>query len=330
MKYSDLDISTQIILKVVFAFVMLLLLWSVRDILEILILSLILASAMEPLADYLNERKVPRVVSVFLVYVVVLGLAALIISLIIPPAILQIKYLQDNLPTLLAQLQTRLGSSVSVGNLGQGILSNFGGGGNIVSSTFNAFAGAITFVAILVISFYLVAEEKGLKNFVASFLPPGQQEFTVNLLQKVQRKMGFWVLGQFTASFSVFLLAFIGLSLLGVHYALFLALMTGLFEVTPYIGPIMSGVVAASFAFIQQPSLGLIVIFLYLIIHTIEGYVLIPKIMEKAVGTSPLLVLVAILVGFQLAGIIGLLIAVPLSTALTVVIQEFFPSTKVP
>jgi predicted PurR-regulated permease PerM len=329
MKYSDLETSTKIILKVIFAFLVLWFLWIVRDIVAILVLSLILASAMEPLTDYLSLKKVPRVVSVILVYVVVLGLAALVISLIIPPAITQYSYLRDHLPLYGQVLQERLGSVISVGNVGQDLLSSLNGG-NLVSTTFGAVSGALSFVVILVISFYLVAEEKGMKSFIAALLPEQHQEFTLNLLEKIQKKMGFWVLGQFVASCSVFLLAFVGLSLLHVQYALFLALLTGLFEVTPYVGPIMSGILAASFAFIQQPSLGILVALLYVVIHTIEGYFLIPKIMQKAVGTSPLLVLFALLVGFKLAGVIGLLIAVPLSTAITIVIQEFWPEAKMP
>src|ERR1700734_2064568 len=98
MKYDDLEPSTKVILKVIFAFVVLWFLWAVRDIVAILLLSLILASAMEPLADYLSLKKVPRVVSVLLVYVVVLGLAALVIYLIIPPAIAQYQFLRQHLP----------------------------------------------------------------------------------------------------------------------------------------------------------------------------------------------------------------------------------------
>lgn len=329
MKFAELENSTQVILKVVFAGVILAFLWAVRDIVAILLLSLILASAMEPLTDYFSQRKVPRVVSVLLVYIVFLGLAALVVALIIPPAISQYKFLVQHLPQYVQVLQDHFGSFVSFDSLSQNLLSGISGG-DLVTNTFGALSGALTIVVILVISFYLVAEEKGMKTFVSAFLPEQHQEFTVNLLEKIQKKMGFWILGQLGASISVFLLAYLGLSLLGVQYALFLALLTGLFEITPYVGPIMSGILAAAFAFTQSPTLGLYVAILYVIIHTIEGYFLVPKIMQKAVGTSPLLVLFALLVGFKLAGIIGLLIAVPLSTALTVIVQEFWPQAKMP
>ncbi len=142
--------------------------------------------------------------------------------------------------------------------------------------------------------------------------------------------MGFWVLGQILTSLSIFVLTFIGLSILKVQYALFLALIAALLEIVPYIGPILSAVPAMFFAFIQHPPLAIAVGILYLLIHQIEGYILVPKIMQKAVGTSPLLVLLALLIGFKLAGVVGLLIAVPLSTALIVVVNEFWPEHKMP
>lgn len=330
MMYSDLETSTKIILKVIFAFVVLAFTWAVRDIVAILLLSLILASAMDPLADYLSQKKIPRVVSVLLVYFVVFGAAALIISFIIPPLIEQYQVLKENMPVYISALQDRLGTGFSISEFWGEVLNSLGGSNSIINSTFGFFNSFFSFVAVLVISFYLVAEEKGMKNFVAAFLPEKHQEFTVNLLEKIQKKMGLWILGQFGASVSVFIFAFLGLSLLNVEYALFLALIVGLFEVMPYIGPILSAIPAIFFAFLQRPVLGVAVAVLFVLIHLLEGYVIVPKIMQKAIGTSPLLVLFALLVGYKLSGVIGLLIAVPLSTALTVVIQEFWPDAKMP
>jgi len=99
-----------------------------------------------------------------------------------------------------------------------------------------------------------------------------------------------------------------------------LALVAGLFEIVPYIGPFLSAIPAMFIGFIQAPSLAIWVAVLYLFVHEFEGYVLVPKIMEKTVGQSPLLTLLALLIGYQLAGIVGLIISVPLATALTVIV----------
>jgi predicted PurR-regulated permease PerM len=159
----------------------------------------------------------------------------------------------------------------------------------------------------------------------------------MGLLEKIQKKMGLWILGQLILSFSIFVLTLVGLLIIGLVFkgqganpilanALLLALLAGLLEVMPYMGPFLSAVPAVLIAFIYSPPLALIVAILYLIIQKTEGYVLVPKVMEKTVGTSPLAVLLALLIGYKLAGIIGLLIGVPLVSAITVIVNEFLAS----
>lgn len=331
MKYNELEPSTKIILKVIFAVVALAFLWAIRDIIVILLLALILASAMEPMVDYFNKKRVPRAVSVLTTYILVLGLAALVIYLLIPPVIYQFKLLEANWPEYSAKFQNKISGTV-LENFGIfDFFQNFitGGQNTVVSRTFGIFNGFFSFVTVLVISFYLVAEEKGMKNFISTLLPEKHHDFIFQLVQKVQKKMGLWIIGQIILSFCIFALSLIGLYILGVKYALFLALLAGLLEVVPYIGPFLSAVPAVFFAFIQSPPLALAVAILYLLIQKTESYVLVPKVMEKTIGTSPLVVLIAILVGFKLAGVVGLLIAVPLAGALTVIVNEFSAGSSV-
>jgi predicted PurR-regulated permease PerM len=326
MTFSDLESSTKVILKVVFTILALAFLWIIRDIIVLLILSLILASAMDPMVDYFSQRRIPRAVSVLAVYVLVFGLGALVLYLFIPTALLQLQILADKWPEYLGQFQNKLGNA----SPGQSVLAEFvrnllSGQVDLglLSKTYGVFSGLFSLLTVLVISFYLVAEERGMKQFIATLLPAKHQEFTIYLIEKIQKKMGLWVIGQIILSFAIFLFTFLGLTILGVDYALFLALLAGFLEIIPYIGPFVSAVPAVFFAFIQSPGLGLAVAILYLIIQKTEGYVLVPKVMQKTVGTSPLAVLVALLVGFKLAGILGLLVAVPLVSAITVVVQEF-------
>ncbi|MCL5666230.1 MAG: AI-2E family transporter [Patescibacteria group bacterium] len=326
MKYNELEASTKIILKVIFAFLILVFLWLIRDIIILVLLSLIIASAMEPLVDYLHHKKVPRFISVLLVYIVAIGTTVLIIYLMIPPVVSQFQILKNNLPQYGQALQNQFGA-LNVQKFFQEMVSGFSGG-NVVKSTFGVFNGVLDAIAVLVISFYLVAEQKGMKTFIASFTPPGSREFTLNLIQKIQKKMGLWVLGQIIISFGIFLFTYIGLMLLHVQYALVLALVAGLFEIVPYIGPFLSAIPAMFIGFIQSPALAVWVGVLYLLVHEVEGYVLVPKIMEKTVGQQPLLTLLALLIGYQLAGIIGLIISVPFATALTVIVGEFWPNNQ--
>lgn len=331
MRYDELNTSTRVILQVIFAFLALVFLWLTRDIILLLLLALILASAMEPLVDYLHSKKIPRGLSVIMVYFVVIGAAVLVVYLMIPPVLDQYKILKSNLSSeqYTQALNTQIGG-YSLQNFFKDLFSDSGNGNSVVQNTFGVFNGALDVVAVLVISFYLVAEQKGMKSFVSSLIPAHHHEFTLGLITKIQHKMGLWVIGQIIISFGIFIFTYIGLLLLHVPYALVLALLSGLFEVVPYIGPFISAIPAIFIAFIVSPSLALWVAVLYLLVHEVEGYVLVPKIMEKTVGQSPLLTLLALLIGYQLAGIVGLIISVPLSTALTVTVQEFWPNEKLP
>jgi len=330
MKFDELEPSTKVILKVIFAGLALVFLWVVRDILLILLLALVLASAMEPMVDYFSERRVPRAVSVLTVYILLIATAVFVVYLLIPPVLGQIKVLADRWPEYVMQLERLMGdSTLSLNEVGS-YLKQFTEGykGGLLTGTVSLFNAFFTLITVLVISFYLVAEDRGMKKFIATLLPVHHRDFAVSLIGKIQKKMGMWVIGQVILSVSIFVLAYIGLSLLGVEYALFLALLAGILEVVPYIGPFLSAVPGVFFAFIQNPPLALAVAIMYLIIQKTEGYVLVPKVMEKTVGTSPLVVLLALLIGFKLAGIIGLLIAVPVVSALTVVITEFLANGK--
>ncbi len=326
----QLDYSTKVILRVVAVLLALAFLWVVRDIVVVILLSLVIASAMEPMVDYLNRWKIPRSVSVLGAYVIVIAFVGGLIALMAPLVTEQFRVLSDNLPQYSADFQVRyptIASFFGGADLTAIVHSLFSGGegtSEIFSRTVGLFNGLFAVITVLVVSFYLVAADRGMKHFIRDLVPAPHQRVVMNLIEKIQRKMGLWVVGQFILSVFIFTLTYIGLSILGVKYALFLALIAGLLEIVPYVGPFLAAIPAVFFALIQSPALVVGVIILYIIIQKTEGYVLVPKVMEKTVGTSPLVVLLALLVGFKLAGILGLLLAVPLAGAITVVIHELF------
>lgn len=334
MKFSELQISTQVILKVVLVVLILAFLWAIRDILALFLLAAIFASAIDPLADYLHARRIPRAVSVLSIYVIVLGLAVLVVSSIVPTVVLQTRLLAENLPQALSRLEAEYpGLAALIGpesliTLARDFVSG-GDGSAVVSRTLGIFNGVFGFVTVLVVSFYLVvADRQGMKELLRPLVPVGRRDQVMNLVVRIQKKMGLWVLGQLLLSLIIFVFTYVGLLLLGVQYALVLALVAGLLEVVPYIGPIIAGVPAFLFALLQSPALALGVIVLYILVQKSESYILVPKIMEKTVGVSPLIILLALLIGFKLAGVVGLLLAVPLASAIVTVIEEFSGSSN--
>lgn len=334
MNYS-LDNSTKIILRVVVILLSLGFLWLIRDIVVVVLLALVLASAMEPMVDYLTKFKIPRFVSVLGTYIVVIGFFGLLVSLLSPLVIDQAKVLSQNLPSYAVELQARYPSltiflgGTDLTTIVQKLITSNSGSDMIFGRALGLFNGLVAIISVLVISFYLVAADRGMKQFIGDLVPSQYQTTITRLIEKIQRKMGLWVLGQIILSIFIFVLTYIGLTILGVNYALFLAIIAGSLEIVPYIGPFVAAVPAVFFAMIQSPPLVIGVIILYIIIQKTEGYILVPKVMEKTVGTSPLVVLLSLLVGFKLAGVLGILLAVPLAGAITVIIKEFFQDKTV-
>jgi predicted PurR-regulated permease PerM len=249
MSYANWDTSTKIILKVIFALLVLAFVWAVKDVIIILLLSIVLASAMDPMVDYLQAKRIPRAVSVLTVYILVVAFVGLIIAWVVPPVVGEVKVLQSNLPQLIEVLENRFPTlSNLIGNTNASVIAgeifSLGGGQTVLTRTVGLFNGFFTFVTVLVISFYLVATDKGMKDFILSFVSNKHSEFATGLVEKIQQKMGLWVLGQIILSVAIFFITFVGLSILGVKYALFLALMAGLLEVVPYLGPVLSAIPA--------------------------------------------------------------------------------------
>lgn len=330
------DPATRVIAKVILAGLGLAFLWVTREIVIILLLAVVFASAMEPLVGYLHIKRVPRAVSVLAVYVLVLAIIGVILALLAPIIVQQFQLLSQNLPAYSSSLESQYPAIKSVlgnANLTDIISQAFSAltnNSSVYSQTLGVVNVFFSVITVLVVSFYLVAQQQGMIDFVHSVVPKPQRKFTLDLIRKIQTRMGYWIIGQIVLSLSIFILTFIGLTALGVKYALFLALLAGIMEIVPYIGPFLSAIPAVFFALVQSPPLAILVIVLYIVVQKLEGYILVPKIMQRATGTSPLLVLIALLVGFKLVGVLGLLLAIPVVSVITLLIDEFsnnYPST---
>ena len=331
----ELTISTEALLKVLLLIVTPIFLWSIRDILLILLISATIASGLEPLVNTLRARKVPRGVSVISVYLIALSLVVIIGFMVIPPFISEFQEFSNNSGQLIEQFQQRVSVDsersdfvqIQIANAISNGIHSFGEqvagfSDNFFQRTIGFFSGFVQLLTVLTIAFYLVAERNGMKHLITTFVPAGYQPRFVRVINKIQSKVGYWMFGQFILCVIIFALTWIGLTLLGVRYALVLALLAGFMELIPYIGPFISAVPGIFIAFLQDPTLAIIVAIMYYLIQSAENYFLVPKIMNRAVGLSPLVVLVSLLVGLKLAGILGVLLAIPVTASIQVIIQD--------
>lgn len=338
-KSISISISTATIFKTLLIFILLYFLYLVRDILIILFISLIFASAVDPWVDWLQKKKIPRSISVFFIYFILFSFIALTVYLIIPPIVQQIGELTNNLPHYLERVTSGF-SSLKEYSAQHGILDNIESSLGAVSSNLQRAAGGIfstvsgifgsifSFFLILVITFYMVVEESAIKKLVWSIAPTKHQPYIMQLINRMQGKIGLWLRGQLILSFAVFVLVYLGLLILNVKYALVLAMIAGLTEFVPYLGPILGAIPAVFLAFAQSPTLALFVAIFYYITQLVENNILVPKIMEKAVGLNPIVSITVLLVGFKIAGIAGAILSIPVATAASVFIGDIFESRK--
>lgn len=336
---QKINLSTSSIIKLFIVIGCLYLLYLTADIIILLFASLIFAAAIDPLVHSLEKWRLPRSLAILLIYFVILALIGLMIYLIVPAIVSETKELANNLPIYLNNASDwffdfkrysdnhnlPLDLSNAANQLAGGLQSATSGLLNALSSLFG---GLFSFFLILVITFYLAMEENSLKKAVGILVPAKNQTHAFRLISQVQEKIGLWFRGQLLLCFIIFLLTYMSLSIFGVKYALVLALIAGLTEAVPYLGPTLAAIPAVFIAFIQSPLLAVFVLFVYIIIQAVENNILTPKIMEKVVGLNPIVSILSLMIGFKLGGILGALLAIPVATALSVIIKDLYLNKK--
>ncbi|EKD49587.1 MAG: protein of unknown function UPF0118 [uncultured bacterium] len=329
------NVSIKAIFKVVIIIGIIALLYVIRNVIVVLFISVVLASSFDPIVDNLQKKRIPRWVSVLIILIMLLGLIALIIFLMIPPVKNQIDQLTNNIPAVFDQFQNikdlavkydLIDNSQSLLNAIATRLGNVAQGA--VTKVTGAFSGLITIITIIVLSAYLVVQENGIKRFVKAVTPLKYRPYIVDLVNRIQFKMGQWLRGQLVLMLIVGGLTYIGLTLMGVDYALLLAILAGLLEIIPIIGIPIAIVPAIIISLTQSPILTIFVVILYIVIQQVENHILVPKVMQKAVGLNPVFVILALLIGYELAGILGVILSVPAATALAVFIKDFYDYKK--
>jgi predicted PurR-regulated permease PerM len=301
--------------------------WYLRDLILIVLTAVVLASAMEPATARLIRIGIPRILSVISLYLMAMLMLVFVFYLFVPQLITETRNFVDALPAYLETMEVSPQDTLvgfGAGSLTEGIaefqefLKN--SSGNILSVASSVFGGLFSFILIIVLSFYFAVRERGLDDFLRMVTPMRKQEYILDLWKRAQHKMGRWLQGQLLLSLIVGVMVYVGLLILGVPYALLLAIVAALLELVPVFGSILAAVPAVAVAFIDGgTSLALLTIALYVVVNQLQGNIIYPLVVQKVLGVAPLVVILAILVGAQLGGFLGILIAVPIAAA----IQEY-------
>ncbi|MFA6492588.1 MAG: AI-2E family transporter [Patescibacteria group bacterium] len=321
------EISTLTIVKIIIAIFAVWFFYAIREIVVLFFIVLVIVAALGPLVDRM-AKYIPRLLALVFLSIIFLGGLTAIGFLIIPPIVNQIGQLAVNLPyyvnklgpfyssvknTLPTYQESLLNLSSQLGQVSTGLYT----------TTVGFIAGIVGVVTVLVLSFYVLLEQNSLRQFLHQTIPSEHKEKIFDVIRKIGSKMGSWLRGQVALMFIIAIADGIALFFLSVPYALTLAVWGGLVEVVPYIGPWLGLIPALIIALTISPWKGLFVLIAYLLIQQLEGQFLVPKIMGKAVGLSPVIIILALLSGAKIMGVLGMFIAVPVAAALSVVILEW-------
>jgi len=296
----------------------------------VLIASIVIASAIEPVALWAKKRGVPRLPVVITMYAVLAVLLSGFFYFLLLPLIGEVSVLvrtltvysnavvNDSVLSGMFETQSIFGTfdtSTLIGEMSSYLnsLSQFLSRG-IFSSLSLIFGGVMSFVLIVVLSFYLAVQEDGIGKFLKIITPVKHENYVIKLWKRSQFKIGLWMQGQLLLGVLVMVLVYISLLIIGVPHALLLAVLAGVLELIPMFGPVIAAIPAI---FVAYGSLGmttaLIVAGLYLVIQQFENHLIYPMVVKKVVGMPPIISIMALVIGGQLAGFIGILVSVPVA-----------------
>jgi len=306
--------------------------WILHSLVLLVLTSIVIASAIEPGIGGLVRRKIPRVLSVLFMYLVVFGLTFAVVFYFLPPILVDFQGILSLLPQYLGALNLPPPFNAVVGGGGESLLQSlFSVQGTFPLSGEGAFAllatifgGVFSFLIVVVLSFYFALQETGVEDFIRLASPTEHEEYLVSLWHRARNKIGLWMQGQVLSSLIGGVLAYLGLLILGVPYAFLLALFTAAAMLVPIFGSFIAAFPAMMIGFSTEgATLALLVGGLYLIINQFEAHLIHPLVVNKVVGIPPLLVILALIVGAELAGFLGVLLAIPLAATLREFLTDY-------
>lgn len=338
---QSIVITTGTLLRGFLILLGLVLLWVLRDLVLILLTAIVISSFVNSAVPHFRKFGINRILGIVTLYTLTLSVLAALFYLFAPLLITEIynfaNFMSESIPgiTFLDYFQNEafsgakdvvsgLPNNLSIRELfdvSKAFIENLSGG--FFQTLSVAFGGILNFGLIILISFYLSIEEKGIENFLRIILPLQYEDYVVNLWERTSRKIALWMKGQILLGVLILVLTYLVLSLLGTPYALLLSIIAGIMELVPY-GILVALVPAVAFSYLADGvSSALVVAGAYLIIHQFEVFLFAPLVIHSVVGLSPIVIILAALVGFELGGIWGGLLAIPAAVLFVELMADF-------
>ncbi|MCC7369703.1 MAG: AI-2E family transporter [Chloroflexi bacterium] len=319
------------------------------------LLAVILAAGMKPLVDRLTHRELrkqgwwtpPRGLVVLVVYLTTIILVSVAGGLILQVVIVEVQNLINGVPVYAPRLVNYVNDLLDYLPGGRQIVADFDIGAqlsSLVTRVFSVFSqalivfqyalslvsGLLDVLMILLLALYITTDGPRIARYLRAFLPPDRHDQASRITERIFVRLGGWVSGQILLCVIIGFMSWVGLVIIGVPYAVVLALVAGVMEAVPNVGPFVAAVPAVLIAALYSPWQALLVAGLYLLIQQLENYVIVPRVMSKAVELHPLAVLLALMIGGELMGVLGAVLSVPVAAAISVIVDEIRTERLVP
>jgi predicted PurR-regulated permease PerM len=319
--FRKIEISHKTIIFAVLLLLSLGLVYILRDLILELFVALLLMTILGPFVAKLSKHKIPRIVSVLMVYILVIGIVVGVVALIIPAVADQTTSFINAIPSYLSKIGVT--STLSSDFLKNFVTNPGSTPGAIFQFTFSVVNSIIAILTVLVFAFYMLISQEGLEGNLSRFFGDDRKKEIGDVINTLEKRMGGWARGQLALMLFIGVATYIVLIILGIPFALPLSILAGIMEIIPFLGPVIAAVPPILIGFGISPVIGIVTIAIIFLIHEIESYALVPKVMEKSAGVSPLITLIALVVGLKLAGIVGAIISIPVVITIQVLTKYF-------
>ena len=301
------------------------------------LLAIILAYLLNPLVDFFEDRRIPRVIAIFMIYIAVGALITLGITYTVPRVVAEMNKLIERLPeftVLLTQFVADLEKRFQNSNLPpvfrniveQNIQRAQERLLLVLEYSVDALLGGLgkVFVALLtpVLTFYILKDIVVIKRTIANLMPGRHRRKLLAWLSKIDATLGSWIRGQLLIAFMVGVLSTIGLSIIGLDFAILLGVLAGMLDVIPYFGPLIGGIPPVVVGMLVSPAMGIKALAVIIVVQQIESNLITPQILGHSLGLHPLIVIFALLLGGEIGGLLGMVLSVPVAAIIKVTIEH--------
>lgn len=328
MEKRVLEVSWTSLWKILFFVLLVMLVFTAKDIFFGLFLAMVISSGLEVLIDLMEKRGMPRTVGAILIFLVIAMIIAVFLYAVVPLVIVNMNTAVFNIQKASHgtwwQPLFNIKASKSINDFMSHIVDKFiSNGTSPLDAVSQVFGGLSLTVSVFILSFYLSINKNGVERFIKLITPADYEEMTIRIIRHSRQRIGLWFRAQFILSIIMFLMVWGALALLGVPYPSILGATAGILELVPFVGPIIAGAVSVLVAVSVSNNLAIYTLITFLILQQFESNILVPFFMKRTTGLHPVLVIISLLIGIELDGFIGALIAVPAAAVFQEVLEDW-------